>query len=92
VNLDLAWQALAVECGPHEGFGELDGAATLNLLQSVLLNNIRHLLLLLLALSDLLLQVIDLLVQRVEAVTVGRPVADGPNESGVWVLEWLVDI
>ena len=57
--------------------------------QDILLDNVCHLLLLLLALVHLLLQVGDLFRDGVKAAPVSRPVRDRTDECGVRVLKRL---
>lgn len=89
MNLDLTRQPLAIERGADEDLWKFDGATTFDLDKHVLLDDIRHLLLLLLAFVDLLFQIRDLLSYSVEAVLVDRAICDRTNEGGIRVLEWL---
>lgn len=89
MDLDLPRETFAIQRGPHKRFRKFDRPAALDLLQSILLNHVSHLLLLLFAFVQLLLEIIDLFRERVETVAVGGPIADGANESGIRVLKWL---
>jgi hypothetical protein len=89
VNLYLTGQALAIESRADEALGKLDGPPAFYLLETVLLDDICHLLLLLLTLGDLLLQLGDLFLERIETVAVGRAVANGTDKGRVGVFEGL---
>jgi hypothetical protein len=89
MDLDLPRKALSIQGRPHKCFREFDRPAALDFLQTILLDHVRHLLLLLLALVQLLLEVVDLLRKRVETVAIRGAITDGANESGVGVLKWL---
>ena len=71
VNLYFSRESLAVQGGPHKHLRELRRTPALDLDQRVLLDDVGHLLLLLLALVDLLLQICYLFREVVEAMTVG---------------------
>lgn len=68
--LDLAGKAFAIQRWPDENFRQLSWAPSFDLDQRVLLDDVRHLLLLLLAFVNLLLHVGYLLRDRIEAVPV----------------------
>lgn len=70
MNLDLAWESLSVESGSHKDFGELVRSPAFDLYQDVLLDDVRHLLLLLFPFVDLFLQICNLLRDLVKAVAV----------------------
>lgn len=70
MNLDFTRESLAVQRRADKDLRKLDRPATLDLRENILLNDIRHFLLLLLALVNLLLEIGDLLRDGVEAVLV----------------------
>ena len=61
MDLDLARQPLPVQRGTHEDLGQFGRTPSLNLDKRILLDDVRHLLFLLLTLIDLLLEIGDLL-------------------------------
>lgn len=74
--LNFARKTFAVQRGPDEDLGQLGWTPPLDLNERVLLNDVGHLLLLLLALVHFLFQVRDLFRNRVEAVPICRTVRD----------------
>ena len=66
--------------------------STFDLDERVLLNNIRHGFLLLLALIDLLLKLRDLLEDLIKSMTIWRSICHGTNECRVGVLERLENV
>lgn len=68
--LDLAGKAFAIQRWSDENFRQLSRAPSFDFDQRVLLDDVRHLLLLLLAFVNLLLHVGYLLRDRIEAVPV----------------------
>ena len=70
MNLNLPRQALTVCCRADKNFRKLMRPATLHFNKNVLLNNISHLLFLLLSLVYFFLQFGDLSVDSVKAMTV----------------------
>ena len=70
MNFDLARQSFPVESRPHKHFGELVRPPSFDFYQDILLNDVRHLLLLLFPLVDIFLQIRNLLRDLVEAVAV----------------------
>ena len=74
--LDFARETFAVQRGSDEDLGQLGWAPPLDLHERVLLDDVGHLLLLLLALVDLLLQVCDLFRDGIESMAVWRAVGD----------------
>ena len=70
VDLDLAWEALPVQRWTDEDLRQLRRPSALDLDEGVLLDDIRHLLLLLFALVDFLFEICDLLRYGIKAITV----------------------
>ena len=70
VDLDLTRQPLAVQRRSHEYLGKLRRSTAFDLHKGILFDDVSHLLLLLFALIDFLLQICNLLCQSVEAVIV----------------------
>ena len=70
VDLDLAWHALPVQRWTDEDLRQLRRPSALDLDEGVLLDDIRHLLLLLFALVDFLFEICDLLRYGIKAITV----------------------
>ena len=88
--LDFARETFAVQRGSDEDLGQLGWAPPLDLHERVLLDDVGHLLLLLLALIHLLFQVCDLFRDRVKAVSICRTIRDRPDERSVRVLKRLM--
>ena len=65
--------------------------SSLQLYKSILFYDISHLLLLLLALIHFLLQLCDLLVDRIKAVSISRTIGYGTDESCIGIFEGLND-
>ena len=57
--------------------------------EAVLLDDVGHLFLLLLALVRIFLQLGDLAIDVVKTAAVGRTVRDGPQERRIGIFEWL---
>lgn len=89
VNFDLARQSLSIKSGTHERFGEFVGSPAFELYQDVLLDDIRHLLLLLFPLVDLFLEICNMFRNLVETVAIERTIGDGADESRVRILKGL---
>ena len=70
MKFDFTGKALSIKRGSNEHFRQLDRSAPLDLNKDVLLNDVGHLLLLLFALVDFLLQICNLLRQGIKAVIV----------------------
>lgn len=89
VNFNLSWQALAVQSWPDEHFLQLVRSSSLELNKRALLDDVSHLLLLLLSLVSFLLQLCDLLHEVVKTVPVWRPIGNGTDEGGIGILKGL---
>ena len=89
--LDFARETFAVQRGSDEDLGQLGWAPPLDLHERVLLDDVGHLLLLLLALIHFLLQLCDLLVDRIKAVSISRTIGYGTDESCIGIFEGLND-
>ena len=70
MNLELSGQTLAIEHGTGENFRKFMWSTSLDLNKVVLLDDVRHLLLLQLTLVRLLLELLNLLREDIEPVTV----------------------
>ena len=70
MDLDLSGQALAIQCRPNESLRQFIGSPSPDLNKLVLLDNICHLLLLLLPLVGLFLELGDLLHQAIETMAI----------------------
>lgn len=89
MNLDFSRQTFAIEGRANKCFSKFNWPPAFDFLETILLNDVRHLFLLLLALIDLLLQIGDLFCKRVETVTVRRTITDRANKRGISILERL---
>lgn len=89
MNFDLPRQTFSVQSWADEHFRKPDRASALEFDERILVDNARHLLLLLLSFRNLFLQVRYLFRNYVETVAICRSVRDRPNESGIRVLEGL---
>lgn len=89
MKFDLPRQSLSVQGWANEHFRKPGRAPPLELDERILIDNARHLLLLLLPFRNLFLQVRYLFRNCVETVTICRPVSDRPDEGGIGVLERL---
>ena len=89
MNLHFSWKTFSIQRGPHEHLGQLGGASSLDLDKGILLDDVGHLLLLLLTLVHFLLKLRDLLVDRVKSVPIWRPICERADECRVRVLEGL---
>jgi hypothetical protein len=74
--LDLPRQSLAIQGRANKHFRKFDRSSALELDERILVDDVCHLLLLLLPFSNLLLQVRYLFGNGVETVAVGRPVSN----------------
>ena len=70
MDFDFSRQSFPVKRRSNEDLWKLGGPATFDLNKDVLLNDVGHLLLLLFALVDFLLQICNLLRQGIKAVIV----------------------
>ena len=70
MDFDFSRQSFAVKRRSNEDLWKLGGPTTFDLNKDVLLDDVGHLLLLLFALIDFLLQICNLLCQGVEAMIV----------------------
>ena len=70
MDLDLTRETLSIEGGTDEDFGQLEWSSTLDFNQNVLLDDVRHLFLLLLTLVNVLFEIGDLPGDRVKAMLV----------------------
>ena len=89
VDLNFTRKPLSVKGRSDEDFRKAVRSAALDLLKSVLLNDIRHFFLLLLAFVNLLFKVGNLLCDRVKTMLIHRAVSNRANECGVRVFEGL---
>lgn len=74
MNLHLSSQTLAIQRRPHKCFSHLNRPAILEFNKVVLLDDVRHFLLLLFTLVGFLLQIGDLLVNVIEAMPIRRAI------------------
>lgn len=76
VDLDFPRQPLPIQRWSHKHLGQLGWTPALDLHERILLNDVRHLFLLLLSFVDLFLEVGDLPRDGVKAAAISRPVRD----------------
>ena len=89
MNLHFSWKTFSIQRGPHEHLRQLGGASSLDLDKGILLDDVGHLLLLLLPLVHFLLQIRDLFRDGIESAPVWGTVGDRTNEGGIRVFERL---
>ena len=87
--LDFTWQSFSVQRRTDEHFGQLGRTTALDLDERILLDDVSHLLFLLLTFVDLFLEIGDLFRNSIETTSIGRTVRDGADKRGIRVFEWL---
>ena len=86
---NLSGKPLPVGSWPNENLWKLQRTSTFQLNKSILLYDVRHFLLLLLALVDFFLEFCNLLGQMIKAMTICRAIRYGTYEGSVRIFKRL---